>query len=74
MYSRITEIAMMALPMTMNGRNLPNLPFVLSISAPIIGSVIASKTRIPVIINDANAMLSPSTRLPKVEMKDKIST
>ena len=40
--------AIIRLPAIMNGRNFPSLPCVLSISAPQIGSVIPSKTRISV--------------------------
>ena len=66
MYSSTTDTAMMALPMTMKGRNLPNLPSVLSIRAPMMGSVMASKTRMPVTIMEAKTMAMPSTALPKV--------
>ena len=57
---------MMMEPMTMKGRNLPNLPLVLSISAPMMGSVTASNSRIPVTITEAKVMAMPSTALPKV--------
>ena len=65
MYRRITAAAMIRLPMTMKGRNLPNLVFVLSIRAPMIGSVMASKTRMPVTITEANTATSPRTLEPK---------
>ena len=57
---------MMTDPMTMKGRNFPNLPFVLSMRAPMIGSVMASKTRIPVTMKDANTVAIPSTVFPNV--------
>jgi hypothetical protein len=60
--------AMMRLPMTMNGRNLPNLPFVRSISAPMMGSVTASNRRIPVTMTEAKIMDNARTLLPKVAM------
>ena len=52
-YSAMTLTAMMALPIIINGRNLPIRVEVRSINAPIIGSVTASKTRITVTIIDA---------------------
>ena len=57
---------MMTLPMTMKGRNLPKRPLVLSIRAPMIGSVMASKTRMPVTMKEAKTVAIPSTVLPKV--------
>jgi hypothetical protein len=60
--------AMMMLPMAINGRNLPNLPFVRSISAPMIGSVMASHRRMAVTMTEANRVPSASTLLPKVAM------
>ena len=54
---------MIALPMIMKGRNLPILVLVRSMSAPMIGSVIASKTRITVTIREAK-MPSFSTLEP----------
>ena len=60
--------AMMRLPMTINGRNLPNLPLVRSIRAPMIGSVMASNRRMPVTITEAKIMLRARTLLPKVAM------
>ncbi len=57
--------AMIRLPSTMKGRNLPNLPLVLSMRAPMMGSVTASHTRIPVIITETNTAAMPSTPLPK---------
>ena len=60
--------AMIRLPMAMNGRNLPNLPFVRSISAPMIGSVMASHRRMAVTMAEANRVPSASTLLPKVAM------
>ena len=67
-YSANTLAAMMRLPMTIKGRNLPNLPLVRSMRAPMMGSVMASNRRIPVTITEANSMLSASTLLPKVAM------
>ena len=64
----MTEIAMMTEPMTMKGRNLPKRPLVLSIRAPMIGSVMASKTRMPVTIKEANTAAMPRTAEPKVAM------
>ena len=66
MYKSSTLTAMMALPMTINGRNLPNLPLVRSIKAPMMGSVMASNTRIAVTMTDANTVPSSRTVLPKV--------
>ena len=60
--------AMMRLPMTMKGRNLPNLPLVRSIRAPMMGSVIASNRRMPVTMTEAKIMDRASTLLPKVAM------
>lgn len=60
--------AMMRLPMTMKGRNLPNLPLVRSINAPMMGSVMASNRRIPVTMTEAKIMDRASTLLPKVAM------
>ena len=54
--------------MTIKGRNLPNLPLVRSMRAPMMGSVMASNRRIPVTITEANSMLRASTLLPKVAM------
>ena len=54
--------------MTINGRNLPNLPLVRSISAPMMGSVTASNRRIPVTMTEAKIMDSARTLLPKVAM------
>ena len=54
--------------MTMKGRNLPNLPLVRSIRAPMMGSVIASNKRIPVTMTEAKIMDRASTLLPKVAM------
>ena len=54
--------------MTINGRNLPNLPLVRSIRAPMIGSVMASNRRMPVTITEAKIMLRARTLLPKVAM------
>ena len=62
----MTETAMMTEPMTMKGRNLPKRPLVLSMSAPMIGSVIASKTRMPVTMKEAKTAAMPKTALPKV--------
>ena len=59
---------MIRLPMTMKGRNLPNLPLVRSIRAPMMGSVIASNRRIPVTMTEAKIMDRASTLLPKVAM------
>ena len=67
-YSASTLAAMMRLPMTMKGRNLPNLPLVRSMRAPMMGSVMASNRRIPVTMTEANSMLRASTLLPKVAM------
>ena len=67
-YSIRMLAAMMRLPMTMNGRNLPNLPLVRSISAPMMGSVMASNRRIPVTMTEAKSMERASTLLPKVAM------
>ena len=67
-YSTRMLAAMMRLPMTMKGRNLPNLPLVRSIRAPIMGSVIASNRRIPVTMTEAKIMDRASTLLPKVAM------
>ena len=60
--------AMMRLPMIMKGRNLPNLPLVRSINAPMMGSVMASNRRIPVTMTEAKIMDRASTLLPKVAM------
>lgn len=65
-YRQITDAAMITLPLTMKGRNLPNFPLVLSIKAPIIGSVTASSTRMAVTMIEANAIARPNTALPKV--------
>ena len=54
--------------MTMKGRNLPNLPLVRSINAPMMGSVMASNRRIPVTMTEAKIMDRASTLLPKVAM------
>ena len=67
-YSTRMLTAMMRLPMTMKGRNLPNLPLVRSIRAPMIGSVMASNRRMPVTITEAKIMLRARTLLPKVAM------
>lgn len=67
-YSTRMLAAMMRLPMTMKGRNLPNLPLVRSIRAPMMGSVIASNRRIPVTMTEAKIMDRASTLLPKVAM------
>ena len=67
-YSTRMLTAMMRLPMTINGRNLPNLPLVRSIRAPMIGSVMASNRRMPVTITEAKIMLRARTLLPKVAM------
>ena len=67
-YRTRTLTAMMALPMNMNGRNLPNLPLVRSISTPMMGSVKASNTRMPVTMTDANRVPRLSTLAPKVAM------
>ena len=67
-YSTRMLAAMMRLPMTMKGRNLPNLPLVRSIRAPMMGSVIASNKRIPVTMTEAKIMDRASTLLPKVAM------
>ena len=60
--------AMMALPMAINGRNLPNLPLVRSINAPMMGSVMASHRRMAVTMTEANSVPSASTLLPNVAM------
>ena len=67
------DTAIIALPSTMNGRNLPNLVLVLSIIAPIMGSVIASNTRITVTITEA---YSPSCKMfePNCATKLRIRT
>lgn len=67
-YSTRMLAAMIRLPMTMKGRNLPNLPLVRSIRAPMMGSVIASNRRIPVTMTEAKIMDRASTLLPKVAM------
>ena len=67
-YSTRMLAAMMRLPMTMKGRNLPNLPLVRSINAPMMGSVMASNRRIPVTMTEAKIMDRASTLLPKVAM------
>ena len=67
-YSTRMLAAMIRLPMAMNGRNLPNLPFVRSISAPMIGSVMASHRRMAVTMTEANRVPNASTLLPKVAM------
>ena len=67
-YSTRMLAAMMRLPMTMKGRNLPNLPLVRSIRAPMMGSVMASNRRIPVTMTEAKIMDRASTLLPKVAM------
>ena len=67
-YSTRMLAAMMRLPMTMKGRNLPNLPLVRSIRAPMMGSVMASNRRIPVTMTEAKIMARASTLLPKVAM------
>ena len=67
-YSTRMLAAMIRLPMTIKGRNLPNLPLVRSMRAPMMGSVMASNRRIPVTITEANSMLSANTLLPKVAM------
>ena len=59
-YRQMTETAMMTLPMTIKGRNFPNFVLVRSISAPMIGSVMASNTRMMVTMIDA---YSPSSRM-----------
>ncbi len=73
MYRQITEIAMMTEPITMNGRNLPQRVLVRSISAPIIGSVMASQMRIIVTIREA---YSPNCRIlePNCATYDRIRT
>ena len=60
--------AIIRLPMAMNGRNLPNLPLVRSISAPMMGSVMASHRRMAGTMTEANRVPSASTLLPKVAM------
>ena len=67
-YSTRMLAAMMRLPMTMKGRNLPNLPLVRSTNAPMMGSVMASNRRIPVTMTEAKIMDRASTLLPKVAM------
>lgn len=67
-YSTRMLAAMIRLPMTMKGRNLPNLPLVRSIRAPMMGSVIASNRRMPVTMTEAKIMDRASTLLPKVAM------
>ena len=62
-YMAMTLIAMMALPIIIKGRNLPILVLVRSIRAPMMGSVMASQTRITVTIKEAN-MPSASTLEP----------
>ena len=52
-YRQMTLTAMMTLPMIMKGRNLPILVLVRSIRAPMMGSVMASNTRITVTIREA---------------------
>ena len=64
----MTERAMVTQPMTMKGRNLPNFPLVRSMRAPMMGSVMASKTRMPVTMKEAKTMARPRTTLPKVAM------
>ena len=59
-YRHTTEIAIITLPMTMKGRNLPILVLVRSISAPMMGSVMASNTRMTVTMTDA---YRPSSRM-----------
>ena len=67
-YSTRILTAIIRLPITINGRNLPNLPLVRSISAPIIGSVTASNRRIPVTMTEAKIIDRASTLLPNVAM------
>ena len=67
-YITVIASAIMIFPISINGLNLPNLPFVLSIKAPIIGSVKASNTLIPVTITEANKTPRLSTFDPKVAM------
>ena len=67
-YSTKILAAIIRLPMSMKGRNLPNLPFVRSISAPMSGSVTASHRRMAVTITEANRVPSVSTLAPKVAM------
>ena len=52
-YRAMMDTAIITLPMTIKGRNLPNLVLVLSIRAPMMGSVMASNTRMTVTIRDA---------------------
>ena len=63
----MTLTAMIALPRIMNGRNLPIFVLVRSIIAPMIGSVIASHTRMTVTMMEAN-MPSLSTLEPNCAM------
>ena len=60
-YSRIELMIMMMLPISMKGRNLPNLPLVLSINAPMMGSVTASNRRMIVTIVLAKTTARPRT-------------
>ncbi len=53
------QTAIIALPMIINGRNFPNRPFALSISAPHIGSVIPSKIRIAITSVESPTVSSP---------------
>ena len=62
-YNRIALTIIIKFPRIINGRNLPNLVAVLSINAPIIGSVTASNRRMNVTIDVANATNSPNTPL-----------
>lgn len=70
----MTEMAMVTQPMTMKGRNLPNLPLVRSMRAPMMGSVMASKIRMAVTMKEANTMAMPKTTLPKVAIYDRMRT
>ena len=60
-YSRMELMIMMMLPMSMKGRNLPNLPLVLSIRAPMMGSVTASNRRMIVTMVLAKTSARPNT-------------
>ena len=59
-YRQTTLTAMTALPRIMKGRNLPIFVLVRSIMAPMMGSVMASATRMMVTIREAKI---PSFRI-----------
>lgn len=60
-YRQIDDTIMITFPRTINGLNFPNFVEVLSISAPMIGSVTASNRRMTVTMVVANIKRSPST-------------